>query len=54
MSNKSKNEFGSDVAVIFNPNENVHFLGTKSDIKDFKTWKNNNQVSKVVDENGEL
>ena len=53
LSNKSKNEFGSDVAVIFNPNENVHFLGTKSDIKDFKTWKNNNQVSKVVDENGE-
>ena len=53
LSNKSKNEFGSDVAIIFNPNENVHFLGTKSDIKDFKTWKNNNQVSKVVDENGE-
>lgn len=53
LSNKSKNEFGSDVAIIFNPNENVHFLGTKSDIKDFKAWKNNNQVSKVVDENGE-
>ena len=53
LSNKSKNEFGSDVAVIFNPNENVHFLGTKSDIEDFKKWKNNNQVSKVVDENGE-
>ena len=53
LSNKSKNEFGSDVAVVFNPNENVHFLGTKSDIEDFKKWKNNNQVSKVVDENGE-
>jgi hypothetical protein len=53
LSNKSKNEFGSDVAVVFNPNENVHFLGTKSDIEDFKKWKNDNQVSKVVDENGE-
>ena len=53
LSNKSKNEFGSDVAVVFNPNENVHFLGTKSDIEDFKKWKSNNQVSKVVDENGE-
>ena len=53
LSNKSKNEFGSDVAVVFNPNENVHFLGTKSDIEDFKKWKNNNQVSKIVDENGE-
>lgn len=53
LSNKSKNELGSDVAVVFNPNENVHFLGTKSDIEDFKKWKNNNQVSKVVDENGE-
>ena len=53
LSNKSKNEFGSDVAVVFNPNENVHFLGTKSDIEDFKKWKNNNQVSKIVDDNGE-
>ena len=53
LSNKSKNEFGSDVAIVFNPNENVHFLGTKSDIENFKKWKSNNQVSKVVDENGE-
>ena len=53
LSNKSKNEFGSDVAIVFNPNENVHFLGTKGDIEDFKKWKNNNQVSKIVDENGE-
>ena len=53
LSNKSKNEFGSDVAIVFNPNENVHFLGTKSDIENFKKWKSNNQVSKVIDENGE-
>ena len=53
LSNKSKNEFGSDVAVVFNPNKNVHFLGTKSDIANFKKWKSRNQVSKIVDENGE-
>lgn len=39
MSNKSKNEFGSDVAIIFNPQKDVHFLGTKSDIQAFKKWK---------------
>lgn len=58
LSNSAKNEFGSDVAIVFNPKDNVHFLGTTSDIKQFKDWKNNkgnqnNQVSKVVDENGE-
>lgn len=39
ISNKSKNEFGSDVAIMFNPQRDVHFLGTKSDIQAFKKWK---------------
>lgn len=57
VSNEANNEFGSDVVVIFNPKENVHFLGTKQDIESFKNWKSSNKdktnVSKVVDENGE-
>lgn len=57
VSDEANNEFGSDVVVIFNPKENVHFLGTKQDVEDFKNWKNSNKdktnVSKVVDENGE-
>jgi len=32
---------------------NVHFLGTKEDIEDFKKWLEENRASKVVDENGE-
>lgn len=57
MSDEANNEFGSDVVVIFNPKENVHFLGTKQDIENFKNWKSSNKdktnVSKVVDKNGE-
>lgn len=57
VSNEANNEFGSDVVVIFNPKENVHFLGTKQDIESFKNWKSSNKdktnVSKIVDENGE-
>lgn len=57
VSDEANNEFGSDVVVIFNPKENVHFLGTKQDIENFKNWKSSNKdktnVSKVVDENGE-
>lgn len=57
VSNEANNEFRSDVVVIFNPKENVHFLGTKQDIESFKNWKSSNKdktnVSKVVDENGE-
>lgn len=46
LSNRAKNEFGSDVAIIFNPNENVYFLGTKSDINQFANWKKklNNKI----------
>ena len=39
ISDKSDNEFNSDVAVIINPAENVHFLGTPQDIERFKNWK---------------
>lgn len=57
VSNEANNEFGSDVIIVFNPKENVHLLGTKQDIEDFKNWKSLNKaktsVSKVVDENGE-
>lgn len=57
VSDEANNEFGSDVVVIFNPKENVHFLGTKQDIENFKNWKSSNKdktnVSKVVDKNGE-
>lgn len=57
VSDEANNEFGSDVVVIFNSKENVHFLGTKQDIENFKNWKSSNKdktnVSKVVDKNGE-
>ena len=57
ISNEANNEFESDVIVIFNPKENVHLLGTKQDVEDFKNWKSLNKdktnVSKVIDENGE-
>lgn len=47
------NEFNSDVAVVFNAQQNIHFLGTKKDIESFKRWLEKNKSSKVVDENGE-
>ena len=54
LSKKADNEFNSDVAVVINANNNnVYWLGTKSDIKRFRQWKINNDASKVVDENGE-
>lgn len=54
LSKKADNEFNSDVAVVINANnDNVYWLGTKSDIERFRQWKTNNNSSKVVDENGE-
>lgn len=53
ISNKAKNEFGSDVIVMLNPQQDVHILGTNQDLEQFKQWKQHNNVSKVVDENGE-
>jgi hypothetical protein len=51
LSNSAKNEFGSDVAIVFNPKENVHILGTKIDLQRFSEWKE--KLSKAVDVNGE-
>ena len=54
LSKKADNEFNSDVAIVINANnDNVYWLGTKSDIERFRQWKTNNNASKVVDENGE-
>ena len=54
LSKKADNEFNSDVAIVINANnDNVYWLGTKSDIERFRQWKINNNASKVVDENGE-
>ena len=59
LSNSAKNEFGSDVAIVFNPKENVHILGTKIDLQRFSEWKekslkaNDNKLSKAVDVNGD-
>lgn len=39
ISNSAQNEFNSDVIVMFNPQQNVHFLGTKQDLKQFAEWK---------------
>lgn len=43
------NEFNSDVAVIFNAQENIHFLGTTQDIALFRQWLKKNKASKVID-----
>jgi hypothetical protein len=54
LSNSAKNEFNSDVAVVFNPEENVHILGTKIDLQRFSKWKEkSNKLSKAIDVNGE-
>lgn len=53
ISNHSKNEFNSDVIVMLYPQKDVHILGTHQDIQQFKEWKQTNNISKIVDENGE-
>lgn len=42
ISNNAQNEFNSDVIVIFNPRQNVHILGSKQDLQQFKQWKDKN------------
>lgn len=43
LSRRADNEFNSDVAVVINAsNKNVHWLGTKSDVKQFRQWKTKN------------
>ena len=38
ISNSAKNGFGSDVLIIFNPIENIHFLGSEEDINNFREF----------------
>lgn len=43
LSRRADNEFNSDVAVVINANnKNVHWLGTKSDVEQFRQWKAKN------------
>ena len=44
ISNSAKNEFGSDVLIIFNPIENIHFLGSKEDITQFRNFMNRHNM----------
>lgn len=44
------NEFKSDVAVVFNPQENIHFLGTNDDLNQFKEWMKNPVVNSFESE----
>jgi len=53
LGSETDNEFGSDVAVVLRNNNNVHFLGTQEDMDAFSKFVNRQNVSKVVDENGE-
>jgi hypothetical protein len=49
LGSNTDNEFNSDVAVVFNAQQNVHFLGTNEDVKSFEKWLRYRNVSKVVD-----
>lgn len=40
LSNNAKNEFGSDVAIVFDPKNNVNFLGSKADQNSFINFVN--------------
>ena len=53
LGSETDNEFGSDVAVVLRNNNNVHFLGTQEDMDAFSKFVNRQDVSKVVDDNGE-
>lgn len=45
---KTDNEFGSDVAVVFDTN-NVHFLGTTEDVENFRAWKQSKDSENSTD-----
>lgn len=52
LSRRADNEFNSDVAVVINANnKNVHWLGTKSDIEQFRQWKAKNVKQSKFDIN---
>lgn len=44
ISNSAKNEFGSDVLIVFNPIENIHFLGSEEDITQFRNFMNKHNM----------
>lgn len=49
-SNHADNEFGSDVVISLNPQENIHFLGTAADLQAFKEFVSNAPTLDVVAE----
>lgn len=52
ISDDAKNEFGSDVLIMFNPKSNVHFLGTEKDIEGFRNFINKkNKFFNTLDSN---
>ncbi len=52
ISDDARNEFGSDVLIVFNPQSNIHFLGTKEDIEGFKNFMNKkNKFFNTLDSN---
>lgn len=52
ISDDARNEFGSDVLIMFNPQSNVHFLGTEEDIEGFRNFMNKkNKLFNTLDSN---
>lgn len=50
LGQNTDNEFGSDVAVVFDPKNNIHFLGTNKDLKMFKDWIKNQVINSFESE----
>lgn len=52
ISDDARNEFGSDVLIMFNPQSNIHFLGTEEDIEGFRDFMNKkNKLFNTLDSN---
>ena len=53
LSNAANNEFNSNVAVVFNPKDNVNFLGSSQDQKAFKQFvsPNNREYIPTINKN---
>ena len=47
LSNAANNEFNSNVAVVFNPKDNVNFLGSSQDQKAFKQFVSPNNIDYI-------
>ena len=48
LSSQARNELGSDVSVVFNPQDNVTFLGSQQNIEDFRQFVAHNKRSNTV------